>query len=132
RRQGKFIKHMSGVIRLYAAYAIAELPQSHSNRSIFHGIGNLWRLSASTLNLSPVNEITAIVLCEVVEIGGNALLESYKNQFKALLDIMHRLYIQRIKAVTQEGCHGSLSRLEDLFDKFKKNQSIPRAEGALQ
>ncbi|CAB4068001.1 LRR1 [Lepeophtheirus salmonis] len=104
-----FLKHMSGIIRLYTAYSIAELPQSHSDRVIDHGVGNLWRLVSSTLNLNPINEITAIVLCEVFEIAGHVLLETYKDNFICLLDLAQKQYIPKIKEVTLDG---------DLFVRF--------------
>ncbi|XP_040573073.1 uncharacterized protein Gle1 isoform X1 [Lepeophtheirus salmonis] len=127
-----FLKHMSGIIRLYTAYSIAELPQSHSDRVIDHGVGNLWRLVSSTLNLNPINEITAIVLCEVFEIAGHVLLETYKDNFICLLDLAQKQYIPKIKEVTLDGCYGSVSRLEDLFDKFRAAKTIPKPEGSLQ
>ena len=74
--QPKFVKRMSGLARLYAAICTSTLPSACLDASAPHphGLGHLWSWLASQLNLRPVNDVTATLVHDVLEVGGAALL----------------------------------------------------------
>lgn len=50
-KQDKFLKRMSGIMRLYAAVLISRLPRDRLNRPHPHDLGQGWQWLTSLLNL---------------------------------------------------------------------------------
>ena len=81
--QPKFVKRMGGLARLYAAAAACALPsrQADAGADHPHGLGHLWSWLASALNLRPVNDVSATLLHDVLEVAGGALGKAYGSAF---------------------------------------------------
>ncbi len=81
--QPKFVKRMGGLARLYAAAAACALPsrQADAGAGHPHGLGHLWSWLASALNLRPVNDVSATLLHDVLEVAGGALGKAYGSAF---------------------------------------------------
>ena len=128
-----FLKRVSGMTRMYSAVAISRLPgQESATRDHPHGLGHIWTLLASIMNLKPVNDITATVIYEILNVTGNALFAKYGAAFGKLLETLTRLYFPQIQQVTEEGCGGPLARLELFLQKAVSTKSIDNPQGMLR
>ena len=129
--QNMFVKRMCGVARLYAAYCVSRLPQSQADKPLPHGLGNIWKWLTSTMNLTPINDITASLICEILEVAGHSLYNNYKNNFHKLLLALQKKYFPMIKTVTLDGCGGPVARLELFLQKAISTRTIKPPEGLL-
>ncbi len=118
-KQEKFVKRMSGLARLYAAVCVARLGKSQSNNPHPHGVGHLWTWLAATANdpLGPVNDVTATLIYDVLEVAGNQLAEDYGKIFVKQLVMIYKDFFPKIKEATLEGSGGPVSRLEIFLQK---------------
>jgi nucleoporin GLE1 len=129
--QTMFIKRMSGLARLYAAIAVSTLPKAKADEDHPHGLGNIWRWMAAVMNTTPINDVTATLLSEVLEITGYAMLNSYGIHFRKLLVAIQRDFIPAIRSVTLEGSGGPVQRLQLFLEKFAQSGIIKKASGML-
>ncbi len=92
--QPKFVKRMGGLARLYAAAAACALPsrQSDAGADHPHGLGHLWSWLASALNLRPVNDVSATLLHDVLEVAGGALGKAYGSAFLKVIKRSSKLH----------------------------------------
>ena len=128
-----FLKRMTGLTRLYAAITISRLPgQEALNKDHPHGLGNLWRLIASTLNTGPLNDITATILYDLLSVGGSTLFIKYGPMFAKLLNVLVSNYFGKIEAVTEEVCGGPVTRLKLFLEKAISTGAIDRPDGILR
>ena len=131
--QIKFINRMSGMTRMYASCCVSSLPKGQESVNHPHGLGNIWRWLSSTLNLKPMNDITATLVYDVLEIAGSALFEKYGKQFQKLLVVLCQSFFPQIHAVTLDGSGGPVMRLETFLKKAVETGSIkPPAAAALK
>ena len=128
-----YLKRMSGLSRMYAAITISRLPGNDAtSQNHPHGLGNIWRVLSSTMNLEPLNDITATILYDILSVTGAFMLERYGQMFKKLLQFLADQYFPKITRVTEEGCGGPLARLELFLRKAITNGAIDRPEGLLR
>ena len=124
-----YLKRMSGLTRMYAAITMSRLPGNDATSINHpHGLGNIWRLLASTMNLEPINDISATVLYEVLSVTGAFMFEKYGVMFKKLLQTLAEQYFPKISSATEEGCGGPLARLQMFLQKAISTQSIERPD----
>ena len=114
---------MGGVARLLACVAVSPLPTGEEGKEHPFGLGNIWRWLSSTLNLTPVNDITATLLFDVLEITAAHLIEKYHKHFFEMIRLLNDEYINRIREVTIEGRGGPIERLEQFLKKIINNPS---------
>lgn len=131
--QDKFLKRMSGVMRLYAAILITPLRRVHLSLSKTHPIGlqESWRWLAASLNLEPRPDISATLMFDFLEITGSAMYQNYGRQFRKILLLLCKEYFPRIEKVTPEGCGGPVCRLKAFLERILKEGRIPPPDGAL-
>lgn len=98
-KQDKFLKRMSGIMRLYSAVLISRLKRSHQDREHPHGLIYAWKWFASMLNLEPCVDITATLLFEFLEVAGSTMQAAYGNQFKKLIIYCTEVYFPRMQKV---------------------------------
>lgn len=98
-KQDKFLKRMSGIMRLYSAVMISRLKRAHQGRTHPHGLCHAWRWFASMLNLEPRVDITATLLYEFLEVAGSSMQAAYGNQFNKILTYLNDEYFPRIQKV---------------------------------
>lgn len=131
--QDKFLKRMSGVMRLYAAILITPLRRGYQNSPKTHPIGlrESWRWLAASLNLEPRPDISATLIFDFLEITGSAMYQNYGKQFQKILLLICKEYFPRIEKVTPEGCGGPVCRLKAFLERILKEGRIPSPDGAL-
>ena len=128
-----YLKRMSGLSRMYAAITISRLPGNDATQVNHpHGLGHIWRILASSMNLEPLNDISATVLYDLLSVTGAFMFERYGNSFKKLLQTLAEQYFPKITQVTEEGCGGPVARLELFLQKAIASQSIERPSGLLR
>lgn len=131
--QDKFLKRMSGVMRLYAAILITPLRRVYQNSSKTHPVGlrESWRWLAASLNLEPRPDISATLIFDFLEITGSAMYQNYGKQFQKILLLICKEYFPRIEKVTPEGCGGPVCRLKAFLERILKEGRIPSPDCAL-
>ena len=129
-KQEKFVTRMSGVARLLACVAVSPLPSGEQGKEHPFGLGNIWRWLCSTLNLPPVNDVTATLLHDVLEITASCLIEQYNKHFLEIIRLLNDIYLDKIKAATIEGSGGPIVRLEQFLKKIINNPSTIKAPSA--
>nr|KAG5694358.1 hypothetical protein BaRGS_002212 [Batillaria attramentaria] len=107
--QDKYLRRMSGIMRLYAAILITAPPQG-ANHPHPHGIECAWIWLSRTLNLKPDPDITATAIFDMLQVTGNFLLRAYRVQFVKLLHALCKLFLPKLKEVAA-GSEGVLDFL---------------------
>lgn len=131
-QQDKYLKRMTGIVRLFAAIISSVPPSSGQQpRPHPHGLERGWTWLARMLNLEPRADYTATALYEFLSVAGHALMRQYKKQFGKLLNTLVVDYIPRIEKVTAKEKSGPVSRLKSFLEKCIKDQKIPVPEGFL-
>lgn len=128
-KQDKFLKRMSGFMRLYAAVIQSPLPPGCKGPHP-HGLEWGWKWLAHVLNLDPRPDITATLLFDFLEVAGHALQKTYGNQFQKMLHALCK-YFPKIESVTPPGSAGPLTRLKNFLHGAIKKTLIPPPEGVL-
>lgn len=129
-KQDKFLKRMSGVVRLYAA-VIVSVPRVKQQQPHPFGLKNGWKFLAATVNLPPRLEITATVLFNFLEVAGHSLSHAYGKQFIKLLHLLCTEYFTLIRNVTPDGSDGPVVRFDDFLQKTIKRREIAPPSGQL-
>ncbi|XP_078039527.1 gle1 RNA export mediator [Augochlora pura] len=131
-KHDKFLKRMSGLIRLYASITITS-QRKGVNKTNPHGLQHAWRWLAAVLNIEPRTEIAdlcATLLLDMFEVAGNALWTAYPRQFHKLLILLSDEYHSRIQTVGNIG-GGPLVRLQEFLKNSLTKGFIPQPDGQL-
>ncbi|XP_012521807.1 nucleoporin Gle1 [Monomorium pharaonis] len=131
-KQDKFLKRMSGLMRLYASITVTR--QRRGITKIHpHGLQYTWRWLAAVLNTEPradICDLCATLILDMLEVAGNVLWTSYPKQFHKLLALLMEQYFPRMRNVAVQGS-GPLSRLELFLSNALRNGIIRPADGML-
>jgi len=130
--QPKFIKRMTGMARLLAAVTISALPKGQEKINHPHGLGHLWRWLASTMNMEPINDVTATLVYDVLEVSGSEMFAKFGTNFRKLLALLADGYFPKIQQVTADGCGGPVMRLENFLQKAVRSGTITAPAAALK
>jgi len=125
-KQDKYVKRMTGIIRLFAAIIVTE---SKSGKAL--GIGQAWMLIAATVNLVPQLDITAIFLHEILMITGYSLKQTYGRQLIKMLEYINTNYMKKIEEVTPIGCGGPVQRLKSFISKVIQVGYVEKPKGVI-
>ncbi|XP_033177986.1 nucleoporin GLE1 isoform X3 [Bombus impatiens] len=131
-KHDKFLKRMSGLMRLYASITITTQRKGIAKTNP-HGLQNAWRWLAAILNFEPRKEISdlcATFLLDMLEVAGNTLWIAYPKQFHKLLILLSEEYYPRMKNVGSIGS-GPLVRLEEFLRNSLAKGSISPPDGQL-
>ncbi|XP_076281180.1 gle1 RNA export mediator [Lasioglossum baleicum] len=131
-KQDKFLKRMSGLMRLYASITITS-QRKGVNKTNPHGLQYAWRWLAAVLNIEPRTEIVdlcATLLLDMLEVAGNALWTAYPRQFQKLLILLSDEYYSRMQAI---GCVGGgpVVRFQEFLKNCLTKGFIPQPDGQL-
>jgi len=129
-KQDKYLKRMSGLARLYSALSVSHLPKASTTTTHPHPPSKSWSSLTSLLNLTPHTDITASLLLDMLEVGGNTMFANYGKQFGKLLVVIKDKYFPLLEAVKSEG--GPTVRLEQFLTTAIRGQSIREPEGILR
>lgn len=125
-KQDKYVKRMTGMIRLFAAIIVTE---SKSGKAL--GIGQAWMLIAATVNLMPQLDITAVLLHEMLLITGYKLKHTYRRQFIKMLKFINTNYMKKIDEVTPIGRGGPVQRLKTFISSAIQDGCIHKPKGII-
>nr|CAD7405341.1 unnamed protein product [Timema cristinae] len=103
-KQPKFLKRMSGVMRLYTAIMVTRLRRQDQNKPHPHGLKQAWRWLVCMLNLEPKPDICATLILDFLEVSGYMMFATYGKEFQKLLHIICKDYftkIQKMKVTTR-------------------------------
>lgn len=129
-KQDKFLKRMSGIMRLYASLMVSYPPRRQSEHAF--GIENAWLWLSRVMNIQPLPDITATMVFDLLEVTGHALYKEYRKQFLKMLHILIREFLPKLKSVASSGGGGPVSRLEALImASIQRQGQIPPPEGIL-
>ncbi|XP_061189883.1 mRNA export factor GLE1-like [Saccostrea echinata] len=129
-KQDKFLKRMSGIMRLYTSVMVSSPPRQQSNHPF--GVEHAWIWLSRVMNIQPLPDITATMVFDLLEVTGHALFHKYKKQFLKMLHILIREFLPKLKSVASSGGGGPVSRLEALIKaSIQRQGQIPPPEGLL-
>ncbi|KAF5306973.1 hypothetical protein FQR65_LT07195 [Abscondita terminalis] len=114
-KQDKFLKRMTGIIRLYSAIIISKPKRGQKENP--YGISEGWRWLSSFLNLPPKPDITATMLHVFLENVGSTMQAVYKKMFNKLINFIYQHYLPMIQKIDSGG---PVTRLEGLLQGFKR------------
>lgn len=128
-KQDKFLKRMTGFIRLYAAILITPPPRGcqPSPHNLSHG----WTWLARVMNLEPRPDITATILLEFLQVTGHSFLKTYSKQFAKLVQVLISDYLPKIRKITPDGSGGPITRLEEFLQNIQKTNRVDPPPGFL-
>ncbi|ELU04060.1 hypothetical protein CAPTEDRAFT_225594 [Capitella teleta] len=126
-KQDKFLKRMTGLIRLFAAIFVSPTPKGQAHP---HGMNHAWQWLTRVINISPRPDITATMLLEFLQVTGHSFLKCYGKQFAKLVQFIITDYLPEIRKVTQ-GAGGPVSRLEIFLEGIIKNGRVDPPEGLI-
>lgn len=128
--EDKYLKKLSGLIRLYAAIVSSEVPLLLGNRSHPLGLEHGWLWLTSVLNLEP-RPVTSVILFNFLEVAGHALMKKYGKQFRKLLQLLCVEMMPKILEVTPNESKAGAMRLKIFLDTCIKEGRIRQPEGYL-
>ncbi|XP_073397213.1 mRNA export factor GLE1 [Dendrobates tinctorius] len=128
--QERFLKRMSGMIRLYAAIIQVRWPFGTNQGNHLFGLNQGWHWLAQMVNMAPLPNITATALYVFLEACGNALMKQYQGHFWTLLFLIKDQYVPRIEKITDTE-KASLSRLKAFLEEVIRQRDIPLPKGYL-
>lgn len=126
----KFLKRISGTIRLYAAI-VSSLPPKGASPNHPHGVAYGWMWLARILNLPPKADYTATAIFEFLEVAGHALLKQYRNQFWKLVFVLISEMLPKIEQITAPSQSGPVVRLKSFLEKAYRSRLMEIPESYL-
>ena len=125
--QDKFLKRMSGLVRLYAAILITDSRRNQAPNP--HGLGAAWRFLAAVLNMPPRGDITTTVLLDLLQVTAFKLAPVYGRQFRKLVHLLCTEYFALIRGITDAS--GPVSRLDEWLQKALRRNAFEPPQGVL-
>lgn len=128
-KQDKFLKRMSGIMRLYSSILVSSPPRGNHP----HGIEYAWTWLSRVMNIEPEPDITATMIYDLLQVTGHALCKAYRKQFLKLLHILIKEMLPKLNSVASSRGGGASVRLQSLLETSVKNSgNIPVPSGYLQ
>ncbi|KAL1513116.1 hypothetical protein ABEB36_002578 [Hypothenemus hampei] len=118
-KQDKFLKRMTGIMRLYFAITIAK---PKSNLTSPYNLKQSWKWLASFLRLKPQVDVSATALHVFLETVGFAMERAYGVMFQKLMKIIMLQYLPSCQEIKCSG--GAVIRLEILIMEYLKNKKF--------
>lgn len=128
--EDKYLKKLSGFIRLFAAIITSDVPPPLGNRTHPLGLYHGWIWLSSVMNLEP-RPATAVILYDFLEVAGHAMMKRYGKQFRKLLLLLYEQMMPKILEVTPKECEAGAMRLKIFLDTCIKEGRIRQPEGYL-
>lgn len=125
-KQDKFLKRMTGMMRLYAAIFVTKPKREHTANP--HGLSHGWRWLASILNLEPRLDITATMLHVFFEIAGYSMQGAYNKMFHKVIRFLREKYMPMLAKIDSGG---PVTRLSVLLEEYKVRESFEQPNGVL-
>ena len=130
-QKDNFLKHMYGVIHLYATIIQLQWPFGSQQESHNHGLYHGWHWLAQILNMEPLSDEMSTLLLDFLELCGNALMKQYQVQFWKIMLLIPEDYLPRIEAITSSGVMVCFICLKQFLEKCLQRREIPVPRGFL-
>ncbi|XP_032683925.1 nucleoporin Gle1 isoform X2 [Odontomachus brunneus] len=130
-KQDKYLKRMSGLMRLYVSITVTQ-QRKGITKTHPHGLQYAWRWLAAVLNIEPradTCDLCATLILDMLEVAGNVLWTVYPSQFRKLLILLIEEYYPRMQNIADGG--GPLVRLEEFLNNALAQNIIRVADGML-
>ncbi|KAL6426770.1 hypothetical protein ACFW04_009244 [Cataglyphis niger] len=130
-KQDKFLKRMSGLMRLYASITVTKQRKGVTKVHPY-GLQHAWRWLAAVFNIEPradICDLCATLILDMLEVAGNVLWTAYPTQFHKLLMLLWEQYYPRMRNIADGG--GPLMRLEEFLHNALATGTIRPADGML-
>lgn len=131
-KQDKFLKRMSGLMRLYISITVTSQRKGITKKHPY-GLRHTWRWLAAILNSESqpnTSDLRATLILDVLEVAGNSLWSVYPKQFQKMLMLLANEYYPRMQNTDGIG-GGPLVRLEEFLKNTLARGSIPPPDGYL-
>lgn len=141
--QDKFLKRMTGIMRLYSAVLIMKDTKPEPT----HGLNEAWRYKykilfmlsfikvivfcrwlVSLISLPPRPDITATMLHVFLENAGSTMERRFGKQFYKLIIFITQKYLPKVLKIDQGG---PVTRLEVMLQDYKKKRKFDEPSGML-
>ena len=129
--EDKYLKKLSGIVRLYAAMMQTDLPPQLGDRKHPYGLEHGWAWFTRLLNLEPRPSVTATIIFDFLEVAGHAMHKRFGKQFQKLLLILCQNVLPKILEVTPKESKAGVMRLKLFLDTCIKEGRIREPEGRL-
>ncbi|RUS77866.1 hypothetical protein EGW08_014379 [Elysia chlorotica] len=133
--QDKFLRRMSGLMRLYCACLVTRppppTPGGAAPRSPLHpqGLEHAWMWLARTMDQAPHPDATATLTLDVVSVCGHQLLRRYSVQFIKLVYLLYKHFLPKLREVAVTSA--TLGRLESFLEVALRSGRIAEPDGVL-
>ncbi|KAK2581753.1 hypothetical protein KPH14_002232 [Odynerus spinipes] len=131
-KQDKFLKRMSGIMRLYISVTVTSQRRGITKKHPY-GLQHTWRWLAAVLNSESqpnTSDLRATLILDVLEVAGYMLWNAYPKQFHKMLMLLVNDYYPRMQTTDGIG-GGPLVRLEEFLKNTLARGSIPPPDGQL-
>lgn len=131
-KQDKYLKRMSGLMRLYISITVTSQRRGITKTHPY-GLQHTWRWLAAVLNseLQPnTSDLRATLILDVLEVAGYMLWNAYPKQFHKMLMLLANDYYPRMQNTDGIG-GGPLVRLEEFLKSTLARGFIPPPDGHL-
>ncbi|GFO21692.1 nucleoporin gle1-like [Plakobranchus ocellatus] len=139
--QDKFLRRMSGLMRLYCACLVtapppptpggATRPPQNQNRFPHpHSLEHGWMWLARSMDQDPHPDVTASLIYDTLVTTGSQLLRQYSIQFIKLVYLLYKQYLPKLKEVAVTSA--TLGRLEIFLEAALKSGRFPEPDGQLE
>ena len=128
--EDKYLKKLSGTIRLYAAIISSDVPPAYSSKGHPHGLDHGWAWLTHVLNLEP-RPVTATILLDFLETAGSAMMRRFGGQFRKLLLLLCNDVMPKIMEVTPPESKAGVMRLKLFLEDCVKQGKIKPPDGFL-
>lgn len=125
-KQDKFLKRMTGIMRLYSAIFVTKAKRGQTGNP--HGMKEAWRWFASILNLEPRIDITATVIHVFLENVGFCMIGTYGKMFRKVMKFLVEKYLP---VLSKNDSGGPVTRLMVLLEEYKKRGDFEVPSGVL-
>ncbi|KAF8390531.1 hypothetical protein HHK36_025058 [Tetracentron sinense] len=117
-----YLERLESYMKLYGALIQTEVDGIQNT----HGLKEGWAWLARFLNALPANIYTAVALEAFLKMAGFALFRKYKSQFRKILNIISRNFLDALKARGDPKLNPVITRLKSYIET---NQFLQEPEG---
>lgn len=125
-KQDKFLKRMTGIMRLYSAIFVTKAKRGQSGNP--HGMSHAWRWLSSILNLEPRLDISATMIHVFLDNVGFAMESTYKKMFQKIMKFIITKYMPMLSQIDSGG---PVTRLTVMLEEYKTKQTFEIPSGIL-
>ncbi|KAL6983797.1 hypothetical protein U1Q18_017172 [Sarracenia purpurea var. burkii] len=118
-----YVSRIESYMQLYGALVQTQIERVQNT----HGLREGWAWLARFLNALPADLYTAVALQAFLKIAGFALFRTYKSQFKKLLNIIYRDFVNALK---EQGGDAKLNKVITSIQTYiESNKFLEEPEG---